>query len=239
MVGELARRQSAEMPDRTVLAAKSWLGHSKVDRHQPILPWNAPAEVPKISPVTASTLLLNIWSPPGTQPFLMRRSPNSMLCSRFPRRLIPSARELTRRLARGQFTAVADPARRTAGGGACAWLADEVHRWRKQLKVGDTLLVCDVGGGTTDLTLIGVAEEAGELVLRRIAVGNHLLIGGDNMDLALAYRVSELFAEKRDEARSVAVDFAPRVRAAPPKEHCSRPMRSKSIRSPCWAAAAS
>src|SRR5688572_24977562 len=69
-------------------------------------------------------------------------------------------------------------------------------KWRKKLKVGDTLLVCDVGGGTTDFTLIGVAEENGELVLRRIAVGNHTLVGGDNMDLALAHFATSAFKEK-------------------------------------------
>ena len=69
-------------------------------------------------------------------------------------------------------------------------------RWRRMLAVGDTLLVCDVGGGTTDLTLVGVTEEEGELVLGRMAVGNHLLVGGDNMDLALAHHVAGLFAEK-------------------------------------------
>ena len=64
------------------------------------------------------------------------------------------------------------------------------------MRLGDTLLVCDVGGGTTDLTLVAVAEEGGELVLRRMAVGNHLLVGGDNMDLALAHFVAGRFAEK-------------------------------------------
>ena len=77
-----------------------------------------------------------------------------------------------------------------------AWLATTGERWRRVLSVGDTLLVCDVGGGTTDLTLVGAAEEQGELVLRRIAVGNHLLVGGDNMDLALAHHVAGRFAEK-------------------------------------------
>ena len=70
------------------------------------------------------------------------------------------------------------------------------ERWRKLLTVGDRLLVCDVGGGTTDLTLVGVSEENGELVLERLAVGNHLLVGGDNMDLALAHEVAGRFAEK-------------------------------------------
>ena len=77
-----------------------------------------------------------------------------------------------------------------------AWLATTGRRWRRAISVGDTLLVCDVGGGTTDLTLVGAAEEQGELVLRRIAVGNHLLVGGDNMDLALAHFVAGRFAEK-------------------------------------------
>ena len=68
-----------------------------------------------------------------------------------------------------------------------AWLADAGENWRSRLKGGDTLLICDVGGGTTDFTLIGTGEEEGDLVLRRIAVGNHILVGGDNMDLTLAH----------------------------------------------------
>ncbi len=71
-----------------------------------------------------------------------------------------------------------------------AWLADVGDRWRRQLQLGDRLLVCNVGGGTTDLTLVGVEEEHGDLVLERMAVGNHLLVGGDNMDLALAHWVA-------------------------------------------------
>jgi hypothetical protein len=77
-----------------------------------------------------------------------------------------------------------------------SWLTVMGERWRRTLKVGETLLVCDVGGGTTDLTLVGVDQEAGELMLRRIAVGDHLLVGGDNMDLALAHFVAGKFGEK-------------------------------------------
>ncbi len=89
-----------------------------------------------------------------------------------------------------------------------AWLADVGDRWRQKLKLGDKLLVCDVGGGTTDLTLVGVREDQGELVLERLAVGNHLLVGGDNMDLALAHHVAGRFAErgvKLDPWQSVAL----------------------------------
>ncbi len=107
-----------------------------------------------------------------------------------------AARDLTREaaLAAGlppDFVMVEEPQ-----AAVYAWLADRGERWRKALKLGDTLLVCDVGGGTTDLTLVTVAEEGGELVLRRMAVGNHLLVGGDNMDLALAHFVAGKFAEK-------------------------------------------
>jgi len=77
-----------------------------------------------------------------------------------------------------------------------AWLADSGEGWRKRLSVGDTLLVCDIGGGTTDFTLIGVGEEEGDLILKRIAVGNHILVGGDNMDLTLAHFARNLFSEK-------------------------------------------
>src|SRR5204862_506194 len=72
-----------------------------------------------------------------------------------------------------------------------AWLADLGDKWRKQLKVGDTLLVCDVGGGTTDLSLVRVTDESGSLALQRVAVGNHILVGGDNMDLALAHAAAQ------------------------------------------------
>ena len=77
-----------------------------------------------------------------------------------------------------------------------AWLSAVGERWRRMLKLGDRLLVCDIGGGTTDLTLIAVDEEHGDLVLRRLAVGDHLLVGGDNMDLALAHHVAGQFAEQ-------------------------------------------
>ncbi len=77
-----------------------------------------------------------------------------------------------------------------------AWLSAQGDRWRKQLSVGDRLLVCDIGGGTTDLTLISVSETDGELTLQRLAVGDHLLVGGDNMDLTLAHHVAGKFAEQ-------------------------------------------
>src|SRR5262249_10569536 len=77
-----------------------------------------------------------------------------------------------------------------------AWLESSHERWRKQVEVGDVALICDVGGGTTDLTLIAVGEEDGNLALTRVAVGDHILLGGDNMDLALAHHAAGAFGAK-------------------------------------------
>src|SRR5439155_2703649 len=77
-----------------------------------------------------------------------------------------------------------------------SWIDTSHDAWRKQVEVGDVVLICDVGGGTTDLTLIAVGEEAGQLALTRVAVGDHILLGGDNMDLALAHTAAQAFAAK-------------------------------------------
>ncbi len=192
-VGELARRQAAESPQRTVGAAKSWLCHSRVDRRQPILPWNAPDEVPKISPVTAARYYLDHLVAAWEAQFPDAPVCNQRVVLTVPASLDAAARELTREaaLAAGlpqELILLEEPQ-----AAVYAWLADQGDAWRKRLKVGDRLLVCDVGGGTTDLTLIEATESAGELALQRLAVGDHLLVGGDNMDLALAYHVAEQF----------------------------------------------
>src|SRR4051794_13181797 len=195
-VGALAQKQAADVPTRTVAAAKSWLAYSKGDRHQPILPWNAPAEVAKVSPVEACRRYLrhivDAWA---------HRFPNAPIAEQAVVLTVPAsfdaaARDLTREaaLAAGlpQDTILLEEPQAAL----YAWLGDMGDKWRKQLKVGDTLLVADVGGGTTDFTLIGVTEEGGELVLRRIAVGSHTLVGGDNMDLALAHYANTSFADR-------------------------------------------
>ena len=196
VVGELARRQAAEMPDRTVVAAKSWLCHSRVDRHQPILPWDAPSDVPKISPVTASRRYIEHLIAAWEQAFPDAPVSEQFVVLTVPASFDASARELTRdaALAAGlpkDFVLLEEPQ-----AAVYAWLTDYGDRWRRLLSLDDTLLVCDVGGGTTDLTLVSVAEEDGELVLERLAVGNHLLVGGDNMDLTLAHHVAGLFSKQ-------------------------------------------
>ncbi len=193
VVGELARRQAAEAPQRTVGAAKSWLCHSRVDRRQPILPWNAPDEVPKISPVTAARQYLDHLVAAWEAEFPGAPVAQQRVVLTVPASFDAAARELTREaaLAAGlpqELILLEEPQ-----AAVYAWLADQGDAWRKRLKVGDRLLVCDVGGGTTDLTLIEATEADGELALQRLAVGDHLLVGGDNMDLALAYHVAEQF----------------------------------------------
>ncbi len=195
-VGEYARRQGAEVPDRTVGAAKSWLAYSRVDRHQPILPWGAPERVAKISPVTASERYLEHMVAAWQELHPEAPVAEQLVVLTVPASFDASARELTREaaLAAGlphDLVLLEEPQ-----AAVYAWLGDRGDRWRRALKLGDTLLVCDVGGGTTDLTLVTVAEEGGDLMLRRMAVGNHLLVGGDNMDLALAHFVAARFAEK-------------------------------------------
>ncbi|WP_254512905.1 Hsp70 family protein [Anatilimnocola floriformis] len=196
VAGEMARRQAADAPQRTVTAAKSWLCHSRVDRHQPILPWNAPAEVAKVSPVTATKKYLEHLRSAWENAF-----PNAPLASQHVVLTVPAsfdaaARELTREAALAAGLPQALVLLEEPQAAVYAWLTSMGDKWRKTVKVGETLLVCDVGGGTTDLTLVGVAEERGELMLRRIAVGDHLLVGGDNMDLALAHYVAGKFGEK-------------------------------------------
>ena len=192
VAGEFARRQGAEVPHRTVGAAKSWLCYSRVDRRQAILPWNAPPEVRKVSPVLTSQKYLEHLARAWEQAFPDAPIGEQLVVLTVPASFDASARELTREaaLAAGLpegLILVEEPQ-----AAVYAWLDQVGDRWRRILRVGDKLLVCDVGGGTTDLTLVGVAEQQGELFLERIAVGNHLLVGGDNMDLALAHYVSQL-----------------------------------------------
>jgi hypothetical protein len=195
-VGELARRQAAEVPTRTVAAAKSWLCHSRVDRHQPILPWNAPADVPKISPVAASTRYLAHLASAWQAAFRGAPLAEQHVVLTVPASFDPAARELTREAALAAGLPENVVLLEEPQAAVYAWLADQGDRWRKQMKMGDRLLVCDVGGGTTDFTLVGVTEEGGDLALTRLAVGNHILVGGDNMDLALAHFVAGAFGQK-------------------------------------------
>lgn len=196
VVGAAARSLSAEHPERTIGAAKSWLCHSRVDRHQAILPWKSGEGIPRMSPVTASRRYLEHLIAAWSAAFPDAPITEQRVVLTVPASFDASARELTREAALSaglpdSLVLLEEPQAATY-----AWLNAVGDRWRRMVHVGDRLLVCDIGGGTTDLTLVEVAEEHGELTLQRIAVGNHLLVGGDNMDLAIAHVVAEAFAEK-------------------------------------------
>ncbi|MDG5815397.1 Hsp70 family protein [Chitinispirillales bacterium ANBcel5] len=196
VVGECARRQAADVPSRTVAAAKSWLAHSRVDRREDILPWGASQDVKKISPVEASNRyllhLVNVWN----QNFPDAPIGDQQVVLTVPASFDASARELTMEAANRAGLSENLVLLEEPQAAVYAWLNDSGDSWREKLRVGETLLVFDVGGGTTDFTLIGVEEEQGDLVLKRIAVGNHTLVGGDNMDLTLAHNAHQVFKDK-------------------------------------------
>ncbi len=188
VVGELARTQGALVPGRVVHSAKSWLGHSRVDRLAAILPWGAddPSLV-KVSPVTVSAAYLSHLSHSFARTTGMAAADaDVVLC--VPASFDEAARQLTLRAAADAGlspTLLEEPQ-----AAFYAWLADHLPTWRDHLGVGDEILVCDLGGGTTDFTIIRVVgEKDGRPELERTAVGEHLLLGGDNMDLSLARRV--------------------------------------------------
>lgn len=195
-VGDYARSQGAEMPDRTVVAAKSWLCHSRIDRRAPLLPYNAPTDVEKVSPVTASQRYLEHLVAAWHAQFPDAPIGEQQVVLTVPASFDAAARELTREAALAAGLPANLVLLEEPQAAVYSWLAERGEDWRKDLSAGDRLLVCDVGGGTTDLTLVDVAEVDGELALERLAVGDHLLVGGDNMDLTLAHQVAGLFAEQ-------------------------------------------
>jgi molecular chaperone DnaK (HSP70) len=198
-VGEFARQQGSVVPTRLVSSAKSWLCHPGVDRKAALLPWKAPEDGRRVSPLEASTLYLRhlaeVWNSQIARDQPDDRLENQEVVLTVPASFDAAARELTVEAARAaglqHLTLLEEPQ-----AAFYAWI-DSQERWRDQVAVGESVLICDVGGGTTDFTLIAVGEEAGQLVLSRVAVGDHILLGGDNMDLALAHTLAARFAEKK------------------------------------------
>jgi molecular chaperone DnaK (HSP70) len=188
LVGEVARNLGSKTPIRLVSSAKSWLCHTGIDCKAPILPADAPEEIERVSPFQATTAYLqhirDAWQ------YLHPNAPlaEQDLVITVPASFDPAARELTVEAARavGLHQAILLEEPQAA---VYSWIEKSQGEWRKQAKCGDIILVIDVGGGTTDLSLIAVTEQNGVLELTRVAVGDHILLGGDNMDLALAYTV--------------------------------------------------
>ncbi len=194
ITGRLARTRGAENATRLVTSAKSWLSHQNADPVQPLLPVSSPEGVAKISPLEASRqYLLHLRSAWNNAHPDARLEDQSVLIT-VPASFDAAARDLTQRAAKlagyPEVTIIEEPQ-----AAFYAWI-DRNPNWRDQVKPGDLVLVVDIGGGTTDFTLIAVTEKAGELQLERVAVGEHLLLGGDNMDLAVARHAEQQFAQK-------------------------------------------
>ena len=187
VVGAYAREHGALVPERLITSAKSWLCNPHIDRRAPVLPWSEEAPPNKCSPVQASALVLahmrdNLLSvrTPGF------RLEESLVVLTVPASFDEVARSLTREAAHAagweEVLLLEEPQ-----AAFYSWIAASDGHWREQVGAGDIVLVCDIGGGTADFSMIAVSEKDGRLELNRISVGDHILLGGDNMDLALAY----------------------------------------------------
>jgi len=199
VVGEHARDRGAEIPGRLISSSKSWLCNTMIDRNKPVLPWGGENKEVKLSPVEASAAILrhirDAWNNiiAGDDEKLLIQNQEIFLT--VPASFDAVARELTVKAASlaglSNVTLLEEPQ-----AAFYAWIESSGNKWRDSIKEGDLVLVCDIGGGTSDFSLINVSDNDGNLLLERIAVGDHLLVGGDNMDLALAYFVSRQMAEK-------------------------------------------
>ena len=188
VVGKLAQRRGAEISSRLVSSAKSWLSYSAVDRTAAMLPWKAAEGVHHISPVDAATEYLKHLRAAWDLEHPDASFDDQEVLVTVPASFDAIARELTQRAAESagfkNLTLLEEPQ-----AAFYAWI--ERHSdWRQRVAKGDLVLVVDIGGGTTDFSLIAVTEQNGELQLERVAVGEHILLGGDNIDLAIAHTVA-------------------------------------------------
>ena len=194
VLGAFARQLGAQVPGRLVTSAKSWLSHANVDRQAPILPWGADTDVAKVSPVAASASYLAYVRAAWNHRFPQAPLEQQELVLTIPASFDEGARALTLEAARMAGL----PALRLVEEPQAAFY-DYLQRRRATLRADlaqtRRILVCDVGGGTTDFSLIDVAfDDDGAPQLTRSSVGNHLILGGDNMDLALAHLVETRMA---------------------------------------------
>ncbi len=203
IVGQFARDHGALVPDRLVTSAKSWLSNPHIDPKQRTLPWRSESAEEKLSPFDCSRLylqhlkgaFLHAAHSQGRQWDVG----DGQIVVTVPASFDEVARNLTAEAAEaaglGRVTLLEEPQ-----AAFYAWAARAGREWRDAVTPGDVILVCDVGGGTADFSLIAVTDVAGNLELERISVGEHILLGGDNMDLALA---STLQARLEAEGKSL------------------------------------
>jgi molecular chaperone DnaK (HSP70) len=190
IIGHFARDHGALIPDRLVTSAKSWLSNFHVDPKKPVLPWKSEIKEQKYSAFESSRRYLEHLK----EGFLFAESAaghawdlsEGQLVVTVPASFDEIARNLTAAAAEaaglGKVVLLEEPQ-----AAFYAWTAQADSKWRNQVSRGDIVLVCDIGGGTADFSLIAISEKDGNLEVERISVGEHILLGGDNMDLALAY----------------------------------------------------
>lgn len=193
ILGQLARELGAKSSGRMVQSAKSWLCHSQVGPDEAVLPIDALEEVDKVSPAQVTESLLSHLVSAWNHAFPMSPMSQQDVVITVPASFDPAARTVTEQAAEKvglRARLIEEPL-----AAFYAWLADQ-QDWQSQLTLGEQILVVDVGGGTTDLSLIQVTEESGVLGLERIAVGRHILLGGDNMDMTLTYHLAGQLAQQ-------------------------------------------
>jgi molecular chaperone DnaK (HSP70) len=190
IVGHFARDHGALIPDRLITSAKSWLSNSHIDPRKPVLPWKSDIKEQKLSPFECSRRYLEHMK----EGFLYAERAygrtwnlgEGQTVITVPASFDEVARNLTLEAAEaagfGKVILLEEPQ-----AAFYAWMARSGSNWRSQVRPDDIILVCDVGGGTADFSLIAISEKQGNLEVERISVGEHILLGGDNMDLALAY----------------------------------------------------
>jgi DNA-K related protein/Hsp70 protein len=188
-IGAYAREQGALVPTKSVHSAKSWLSNPEVDRNAKILPWDAQEGGRVLSPVEVSTRIIQCMADAWTRQHGSPIGEHNVVLT-VPASFDEEARELTVAAARAagieKLTLLEEPA-----AAFYSWIANDLARSQKSLFDGQIVLVCDVGGGTSDFTLIKVGREGDRVDFTRTAVGKHLLLGGDNLDLTLAWLVEE------------------------------------------------
>src|SRR5512143_416174 len=199
-VGEFARAQGARVPGRLVSSAKSWLCHGGVDREAAILPWAAAEGVRKLSPVAASARYLAHLRDAWNQRFAAHPLAEQDVVLTVPASFDEVARELTVAAAQqaglARVTLIEEPQ-----AAFYAWIGAHAADWEDRLRTHQLALVIDVGGGTTDFSLVRIRPDGERLALERLAVGDHILLGGDNIDVALARLLEPRLGEKLDSQR--------------------------------------
>lgn len=188
IIGQYARERGQELPKRVVASAKSWLSCFNIDRRERFLPLSdkEDEDIEKLSPIEVTSAFLQKIQSAWQQTQEKDLFNEQKIIVTVPASFDPSARQLVMEAAKNanypDITLMEEPL-----AAFYAWLGVNEKCWRQKLKIHDRVLIVDIGGGTTDFTMITVNEKDGDLSLERTAVGSHLLLGGDNIDLALAY----------------------------------------------------